>query len=96
MNTYSKGDLVRVTGVFKNAAGSAFDPATVRYKFKTPTGTVTTYIYGTDAQLVKDAVGNYHVDIDADMVGVYYDRWEAVGTGKSAVEGGFTVSESQF
>jgi len=97
VNTYDKGDVVRVTGAFTNAAGAAQDPSTVRFKFKDPANTVTTYTYPTDAQLVRDSTGNYHVDVDASISGEWDYRWEGSGAvGKSAGEGKFEVAPSVF
>lgn len=94
---YDKGDLVRVTGKFRDPTTDApLDPTTVRFKFTKPSGPITTYVLGTDPQLVKDATGDYHVDVDADEVGVWNWRWESTGTGQAAEEGYFTVQVTQF
>ena len=96
MNSYDKGDLVRCSGAFTDGSGNAQDPDVVIFKFTNPSGTTTTYTYSTDAQLVKDSTGNYHVDVDADETGLWRTRWEATGTGQAADESAFRVTESQF
>jgi RPA family protein len=96
MATYDKGDLVRVTGTFTNAAGTAIDPTMVKFQVLNPAGTTTTYTYGVDAALVKSAVGVYYVDISADVTGIYYYRFYSTGTGQAADEGQFTSDESRF
>lgn len=96
MNSYDKGDMVRVTGAFTTSAGTATDPGVVRFKFRTPAGVTTTYTYLTDAQLVKDSVGNYHVDLNASESDKWPYRWEATGTGQSAAEDEFFVRPSAF
>ena len=53
-NTYDLGDLVRLTGTFKNTTGALIDPGTVSFKVRAPGGAVTTYVYPTDTQLVRD------------------------------------------
>lgn len=89
-DTFDKGDLVRVTGAFKNSAGSLIDPTGVVFKYKNgASGTVTTLTYPTDVALVKDSTGNYHVDINASAEGVWYWRWESTGMGQAAGEGEF-------
>lgn len=89
-NHYDAGDLVRVSGAFKDSAGTAIDPSVVKFKFKRPdTGAVTTYTYGTDSQLVKDSVGNYHVDVSADAAGAWRYRFYSTGTGQAAEQGQF-------
>lgn len=90
-NRYHLGDLVRVTAAFTNTAGTATDPDVVKLTYRDPSGTETTLLYGTDAALVKDSTGNYHVDIDANDDGVWYYRWWATGTGQSAESAKFIV-----
>ncbi len=93
-NLYDLGDLVRVSGAFRNAAGTLIDPSTVGFEFRKPDGTITSYVYPTHAQLVKDATGTYHVDIDANAAGTWRWRWESTGTGQAAEEGAFIVRAS--
>ena len=95
MADYEKGDLVRCSAAFTNIAGAYVDPAAVLFRFKNPGGTTTTYTYGVDAELVKDAVGQYHVDVDANAEGVWFYRFESTGTGQAAGEEAFSVS-SEF
>ncbi|MCI0420075.1 MAG: hypothetical protein L0312_12765 [Acidobacteria bacterium] len=93
---YDKGDIVRVSGAFTNDAGVAQDPTTVIFRFVNPAGTSTTYTFGVDGALVKDSIGNYHVDIDANAEGDWHYRWESTGTGQAADEGQFRVDDSRF
>lgn len=91
-NLYDLGDLVRVSGTFKTQAGAAIDPSTVSFEFRRPDGTVTSYAY--PATIVRDSLGTYHVDIDANAPGTWRYRWESTGTGQAAEEGAFVVKES--
>lgn len=100
-NSYDVGDTVRVSTstVFTNATPAAFDPDVVRGKFKTPGGVVTTYVYGTDAELVKDGTGDYHFDINVDEEGTWYYRIEGESSGgvyQGADEGTFEAQDSAF
>lgn len=95
-NQYHVGDLVRCTGSFKNSAGASTDPSGVTAKIKTPAGTTITYIYGVDAQLVKESTGVYYVDVSATTNGTWYYRFAGTGTGQSADENYFRVVDSQF
>lgn len=95
-NHYDKGDLVRCTGTFTDASGTAQDPAAVLFKYQDPSGNATTYTYGTDAELVKSSTGVYYVDVDADEAGVFLYRFYSTGTGQAADEGFFRVEESKF
>ena len=95
-NPYDKGDLVRVSAAFTTAAGAALDPTVVKCQVQTPAGTATTYTYGTDAALVKDSTGAYHLDIDAATSGEWCYRWYSTGTGQAAAEGRFSVTAGEF
>lgn len=96
MAAYDLGDLVRIAGVFTNAAGTGIDPDDVFVKYKDPSGNVTTLTYGTDAELVRDSAGNYHVDVDADEAGHWDYRFYSTGTGQAAEEAFFRVDDSRF
>ena len=95
-NTFTVGLKVRVSGTAK-VGTTATDPTITRFKFrKSETGTVTTYVYITDAQLVRDSAGAFHVDLSLDTPGVWYYRWEGTGTCEAALEGAFSVINSNF
>lgn len=96
MNTYDKGDLVRISGAFATADGTAVDPDAVLCETLDPAGVTTAYTYGTDAELTRDSAGHYHLDIDAGQAGVWYYRFYSTGNGQAADEGTFIVAQSNF
>jgi hypothetical protein len=99
---YDLGDLVRCSteaengdAGFTDTDGEPMDPDAVFFKAKDPEGTVIgPYEYGTDAELVKDGPGLYHVDVDANKPGTWRYRFYSTGTGQAAKEGSFTVAPS--
>lgn len=93
---YHLGDLVRISGAWTNAAGTATDPTAVFAQYTTPAGVTTSLTYLTDAELVKDSTGNYHVDINGNAVGTWYYRFYSTGTGQGANEGYFVINRSEF
>lgn len=95
-NNYQVGDLVRVTGTFTDINGNLIDPTSVLFSFKTPAGSITTYVYLTDAQLVKDSTGVYHVDVNANTIGTWPYRFYSTGVGQTAGEASFQVPFSNF
>lgn len=95
-NTYDKGDEVRCTGTFTDANESAVDPDAVTFKVRDPSGNITSYIYGTDSELVKSATGIYYVDVDVDESGYWRYRFESTGSGQAAGENEFNVKTSGF
>jgi hypothetical protein len=72
------------------------DPTAVFCEVRTPAGVETTYTYGVDAGLVKDSVGNYHLNVSATARGTWPYRWYSTGTGQAAGESWFFVRESDF
>lgn len=99
VNIYQYGDAVRCstgTGGFTDSAGTAIDPMNVYFSVKNPVGITTTYTYGVDTQLVKDATGKYHVDVNANLVGAWFYRFYSDGTGQAADESSFRVAPSEF
>ena len=96
MAVYDVGDRVRLLATFKNAAGVATDPTTITVKTKTPAGVVATFVFGIDAQVVKDSTGNYHFDFDLTASGHWYYRWAATGAVFAAEEGTLDVRVSRF
>ena len=96
INSYVRGALVRCSVVFENAAGTDVDPAAVTFRFKTPAGTITSYVHGVDAQVVKDAVGTYRTDVNAAAEGEWHYRWEGSGANQAAADGQFTVQGGVF
>ena len=94
-NVHDLGDLVRVSGSFTDEGGSAADPSAVFCAVRDPSGNVTTYEYGQDAELVKDDTGEYHVDVDTDEAGMWFYRWYSTGSGQAAEEGRFWVEKAE-
>lgn len=73
---------------FRDTDGDLADPSTVTLVVREPGGTRTTYVFGTDVEVVKDATGVYHFSHVPDAVGRWGYRW--VGTGAVA------YAEEQF
>jgi hypothetical protein len=98
---YVLGSLVVCDTEFRNAPppkgdGALIDPTIVHFEYSKPDGTVTSLRYGVDLELKKDAVGKYHVNLDAQDSGVWAYRWWSEGLGQAATEGRFTVVVSMF
>ena len=91
MNLYTKGQSVRVRGIFKNESGSLIDPTTVRCTWKCPNGAVVTKTYNVDAAVIRESTGSYYADISADQEGIYYYTVLSEGSWQSAKDGSFRV-----
>jgi len=96
MNNYDKGDVVRCYGHFTNNLDADIDPTSVFFSVIDPTQAQTNYQYGVGIQIIKDSVGHYHADVDADLEGYYRYRWYSTGTGKAADDAWFVVDPTPF
>jgi hypothetical protein len=80
----------------KNLAGAEVNPGTVSVKVKSPLGVITTYVYLTNPEVVKDSDGNYHIDIDPDRQGVWSVKWIGTGANKGSAKSRFKIDEDDF
>lgn len=88
INVYKKGQKVRCSVTFA-VSGTATDPTTVTAKVKSPSGILTTYVYGTHAELVRDGTGLYHVDVTTNEIDQWNFRFEGTGTCTAVEEAAF-------
>lgn len=91
------GSTLRIPVNYTDGSGTDIDPTAVTFKLYSPDYQTTTYVYGTDAEVVKDATGNYYIDVSPTVAGRWHYRWDSTGTNKaSGVEGSFVVQASVF
>ncbi len=91
-NTYNLGALVKVSATFTVAeTEQAIDPDVVNVSVRAPDETVTTFVYGTNAEVIRDDPGEYHSDVNANQSGTWYYRWFSTGDGQAAEENRFEV-----
>jgi hypothetical protein len=92
---YIEGTTIKTSAVFKDVNDALVDPADVKILTKDPDAIVTTLVYGTDVELVKDSTGNYHAFVTLDKAGKWIFRWESSGQTGSVDELAITVTASQ-
>jgi hypothetical protein len=88
MNTFDIGDLVELKATFQDDAGQPTDPTTVTFKIQPAGGQVTTYVYGTDVDVIRDSAGVFRVNWLVTQPWTHEYRW--IGTGAVAQEEGGT------
>lgn len=96
MTSYDIGDRRKLSATITDEDGALIDPDTLIFKIKLPDGTVTTYTYGTDVELVRDSIGVFHVYWDVETAGGYWWRFAASGNVGAAEEAYFSVQSSRF
>lgn len=77
------GDQIKISGNVKTASTDV-DPSVVKAWTRTPSGTVTTYTYGTDSEVAKVDTGDYTLTFDVDTAGTWWCGFYSTGTGKAA------------
>lgn len=98
MSDYVKGQAVRCRGLFtaNDSTQAGVDPPTISFRYRKPSGSTTTLVYGIASQVVKAATGAYYVDVTADEAGTWQFRWDSMGALIGAGEGVFTVDAGSF
>jgi hypothetical protein len=95
--SYQIGDKIRIGATFRDpATRTTTDPDIVRFRFKLPTGPESVYVFGTDAPLVREAVGVFHVDLPITEKDEWWYRWEADGTTGVVAEKSLQVDDTNF
>ena len=94
---FQKGTTVncRVTFTDPDNADTVVDPTSVTFKYQSPDLTVTSYVFGTDAQVVKESVGKYLVRLLLDQEGTFRYRWVAATSTGGTVFNDSVDSEQQ-
>lgn len=92
-DTYIPGEVARISLTVTDVAGVVADPGALRLKVKPPAGALATYTYGAGVEVVKDATGRYHADIQLPTAGLWAYRWELDAPNAGAVEGVITVQK---
>lgn len=96
VNTYQTGNIIRLSVSFTNLAGAAVDPTTITFQVQDPSSAQTT-IVSPDARIIRDSLGNFHVDYTLpDLFGRYIYRFAGTGSITAAAEKVFVVLHSVF
>lgn len=90
------GNIARIKALFLSSSGAPADPSTVKVKIRTPAGAESELTYLTDAAVLRDSVGAYHVDVTLAQVGAYRFRWVGAGALVAAQETSLSVGPSGF
>jgi len=94
-NVFAVGQRVRLSVAFADLSGTATDPTAVTLKVRNPGGVLMTKTYAL-AEVTKDSTGNYHYDLDVDLAGTWYYRYNGTGALVAANEAAFTASITVF
>lgn len=91
------GNVVKVKATFKDETNVKGDPAVVAVSVQEPDATITTYVYGTDVEVVRESVGVYYIELDTtDQTGDWEAIWHSTGTLQAVGQTKFTVADTYF
>jgi hypothetical protein len=93
------GDVVRVRTTFTDpVTTNPVDPGAVIMKYQKPDDTETSFTFGVDSELIKEAVGIYYVDLVPAVgeAGTWFYRFDGTGAAQSSEESSFDVERSEF
>jgi len=98
-NEYWLDAMPTCSAAFTRPNGNPVDPTTVTFKMREPGQAVaqaTVYVFGVDAQLIRDGVGLYHVDWQTTLVGDHCYQFQGTGDAVAIEQKTFTVIEGCF
>lgn len=90
MAAYQRGQTVKLSVAFTDAAGAPANPTTVTCKVEEPDGTETIYTAASSPAIANPTTGTFTLTLTPDQSGMHTYRW--TGTTVSAV----AVDEDQF
>lgn len=93
MTTINIGDTVRISATVYDA-GEETDPTTLQITVTDPDSVATVYVYGVDPEVVKENIGEYHIDVLATKGGQWSWLWESTGDVTANDSGTFDVEFS--
>lgn len=101
VNYYHIGQAVELPATYiLDSTGEGFDPDVVRVRIEDPLGVITVFVYGVDAELVRDGEGAYSIIIRPTIAGLFKYRTEAedpsIESRYGADEWHFIVRRSAF
>jgi hypothetical protein len=82
---WQAGDTYPANVTVRDDDGDLVDPDTLSLNVRDPEGDITTYVYGTDEEVVRDSLGVYYADVEIGVPGMWVFAWST--TNEEQVEG---------
>lgn len=94
--TYKVGQTLKLSAQFADENDAAADPTTVVFTITEPDddATVTTYSYPGDVELVRDGLGEYHVEFTIANAGTHCYTFTGTGFVKAYNDAKFDAAEA--
>lgn len=86
------GNVVQVYNKFKDKHGTLINPTAVEVTIRYPDLSETTFVYGVDAEVVRESTGVYYINIDTTgLAGDFDAKWVSTGVGQGVSQTSFTT-----
>lgn len=87
---------IRIRAKIRDFDGELSNPTTLECTICEPDDVETTYVWGTDSELVPEDTGEFYVDWDASQSGVHKYRWQSGGVIVVSFGGSFNIRQARF
>ncbi len=95
IDSFTSGDTIRLSVDF-TVGTTLTDPTTVTFRMRDPNKVVTSFVFVTDPEVVQVATGQYRIDVQLDLPGEHFYRWEGGGpSAPGAAESQIKITRSQ-
>jgi hypothetical protein len=101
METFDEGSPVTaIATLWDRVTDALTDPTTVTFNFQrllpTPVGTLVSFAYPADAEVVRDSVGQFHCDLVGGEPGIWFCEVQAAGALAAVTWDKFEIRASPF
>lgn len=94
---FQMGQKLKFKAKTRNSAKVLTDPTNLQFRIKPPTSPEFTKTWPADAEVVKDAVGEFHIEYTLlNEEGEMPVRWQATGTVQNSTEDRIATIDSGF
>ena len=93
---YDIGDVTRLSVSFTDLSNVTVDPSSVMLKIREPNAVILQQSYPTNDTIIKDSVGNYHMDYLISKDGLHNYKWVGSGTVNASEKDSFFVKPDTF
>lgn len=96
LDEYDIGDVTRLSVSFNDLSNVFVDPSSVMIKVRDPDAVIIQLSYPTNDAIIKDSVGNYHMDYLISKDGLHNYKWVGSGTVYASEKASFFVRPDTF
>jgi hypothetical protein len=96
ISSYPAGTKVRLKATFRDNSENLIDPAAVSFTYKLPGAVTVTKAYPADAEITRESLGVFHIDVQMDTPGQVRWRVNSTGTNIAAQQSQINIEPRYF